>query len=189
MLSRCCFFLLAVLLFAGCKQETKVPLIGAPPPPIETNFDQLQTVLAVIPKMGEVLLYEGLPSDFWEPELVEQELKSKKTTKLHGYPLYEELLAIQGSDGEQFTTLLSGRNSYAKLDRSKSCGGFYPDYCLEWKAGDGTTHVLICLECGEVKIHGPKQSLHCDLSREAAQNLKKMLSRYRKNRPDPKPNP
>lgn len=176
-------FVLAVLWLVGCKQEIKVAFDAAPPPPIETNFDRLPMVLAGIPKTGVALLYEGLPSEFWEPESLVQELARTKTIKLHGYPLYEELLALQETDGEQFTALFSARPSFAKYTDGKKGGGFHADYCLEWKAGDETTHVVISLEMSEVKMYGPKSELHCDLSPEAAQNLRQLLSRYRKNRP------
>ena len=90
------WFLLTALLFVGCESKLQVELEVATPPPIETNFERLPLILAGIQKTGDVRLYEGLPSDFWEPELLEQELKRKKTIRLQGYPVYEELLAIQG---------------------------------------------------------------------------------------------
>lgn len=174
---------LTVLWLIGCKQEIKVAFDGAPPPPITTNFDRLPTVLAGIPKTGAALLYEGLPSEFWEPESLVQELARAKTIKLHGYPFYEEQLAFHEADGEQFTALLAARNSFAKFTDGKNGGGFHADYCLEWKSGEETTHIVIALESGEVKMYGPKSELHCDLSQEAAQKLRQLLIRYRKNRP------
>lgn len=182
-------FVLAALWLIGCKQETKVVFDGVPPPPIEKNFDRLPTVLAGIQKTGDLRLYEGLPSDFWEPELLEQELKRTKTIKLYGYPLYEDQLALQETDGEQFTALLSARTSFATFSDAKKCEGFHADYGLEWKTGEETTHALIGLECGEVKLYGPKSQLHCDLSPEAAEKLRQLLNRYRKNRPVEKPSP
>ena len=182
-------FVLAALCLVGCKQEVKVVFDAAPPPPIETNFDRLPTVLAGIPKTEASLLYEGLPSEFWEPELLVQELARTKTIKLHGYPLYEELLALQGTDGEQFTALFSARTSFANYTDEKKGGGFHADYCLEWKTSEGTTHVVISLELGEVKMYGTKSELHCDLSQNAAQKLRQLLSRYRKNRPIETPSP
>ncbi len=182
-------FVLAVLWLVGCNQEVKVAVDITPPPPIETNFDRLPTILAGIPKTGVALLYEGLPSDFWEPQLLEQELARTKTIRLHGYPFYEELLALQGTDGEQFTALFSARTSFTKYTDGKKGGGFHANYCLEWKTGEETTHVVIALECGEVKMFGPKSELHCDLSQEAAQKLRQLLSRYRKNCPVETPSP
>ena len=143
-------FVLVALWLVGCRQEVKVAFDTTPPPPIETNFDRLPTVLAGIPKTGAALLYEGLPSEFWEPEALVQELARAKTIKLHGYPLYEELLAWQGTDGEQLTALFSARTSFAKYTDGKKGGGFHANYCLEWKSGEGTTHVVIALEGGAV---------------------------------------
>ena len=180
---------LTALWFIGCKQEIKVEFDGAPPPPIETNFDRLPTIPDAIPKAGVALLYEGLPSEFWEPELLVQELARKKTIKLHGYPFYEEQLAFQETDGEQFTALLTARTSFSKLTDGKKGGGFHADYCLEWKSGDATIHVVFAQESGEVKMYGPKSELHCDLSPDAAQKLQQLLNRYRKNRTVEKPNP
>ena len=106
-----------------------------------------------------------------------------------GYPFYEERLSWQGTDGEQLTTLLSARTSFAKLTAGKQGGGFHANYCLEWKTAEGTTLAIICLECGEVKMYGPKSQLHCDLSQEAAQKIRPMLGRYRKNCPAESPSP
>lgn len=182
-------FVLAALWLVGCKQEIKVTFDAAPPPPIETKFDRLPTVLAGIPKTGVALLYEGLPSEFWEPESLVQELARAKTIKLHGYPFYEELLALQGTDSEQLAALFSARTSFANYTDGKKGGGFHADYGLEWKSGNETTHVVISLEDGEVKLYGPKSQLHCDLSQDAVQKLRQLLSRYRKNRPVETPSP
>ena len=57
-----------------------------------------------------MLLYEGLPSEFWEPELREQELNQAKTIKLHGYPFYEEPIALKGTDAEPIDALFSSGN-------------------------------------------------------------------------------
>lgn len=178
---------LIALVFVGCKQEVNVVFDAAPPPPIETDFDRLPIILSGIPKTGELSLFEGLPSEFWEPQLMEQELARTKTTMLHGYPLYKEQLTIQGSDGEQLTAVLSAPTSFTKFTDGKKGGGFHADYCLEWKFGEGTTHVVISLEGSEVKMYGPKSQLHCDLTPEAAQKLKQILGPYRKNRPMEEP--
>lgn len=177
------FIVLVPLWLAGCTQEGNVSFNLMPPPPIDTNFDRLPTVLEGIPKTGAAVLYEGLPSDFWEPQLLEQELARKKTVRIHGYPFYEELLAWQETDREQLTELLFARTSFAKYTSGKKGGGFHANYCLEWNAGGERAHMIIALDYGEVKIYGPKGELHCDLSQEAAQKLRQVFSRYRKNCP------
>jgi hypothetical protein len=173
----------AVVLLAGCGQEPPVEARYEPPARTDTRFERLPLVLQGIQKTGDVSLYEGLPSEFWEPELRAQERKQKKTIDLHGYPFYEEQLVLQGKDAEQLSILLSAKTSFQRYRGSKPCGGYQPDYCLQWKSNSTVTYVLISLECGEVKIFGPKGELYCDLSSGADRTLEQLLGSYRKNRP------
>ena len=79
--------------------------------------------------------------------------------------------------------MLSAKGSFKRYRGQKACGGYHPDYCVEWKTGDATTRALICMECGEVKFFGPRSELHCDLIPEATEKLAQRLAPYRKNRP------
>jgi hypothetical protein len=128
------WLILAATLFAGCSQATRVEVEYEPSPKTATNFANLPLVLANIPKRGDMILHEGLPSGFWEPELREQELNQKKTIKLRGYPFYEEPIALQGTDAEQFTALFSAKKSFKRYDEKKRCGGYDPEFYVEWKA-------------------------------------------------------
>ena len=87
------------------------------------------------------------------------------------------------SDAEQFTALFSAKGSFKRYRGQKACGGYHPDYCVEWKQGEAATRALICLECLEVKFFGPRSDLYCDLSPEAGQRLAQWLGPYQKNRP------
>jgi len=177
------WLMLAAAVFSGCTQATNVEIDHDQPRPISTDFGRLPTVLEGIRKSGEVVLHEGLPSEFWEPELLQREANRKRTTRLHGYPFYDERLALRGADAERFTALFSAKGSFKRYRGPKVCGGYHPDYCAEWKAGDAATRALICLECREVKIFGPRSELQCDLSPEAGRRLEQWLGPYRKNRP------
>ena len=173
---------LFVILCAGCSQASRVEVPYEPPIKTDTSFANLPRILAAIPKSGETVLYRGLPSEFWEPELRAQALNQAKTIKLHGYPFYEEPIPIQGADAGRLTTLLSSGTTFRRLDGKKRCSGYSPDYSVEWKAGEAVTRALICLECAEVKMFGPKGELHCDLTTEAKQTLESSLGRYREDR-------
>jgi hypothetical protein len=181
--------LLMVMLCLGCRDATEI-VVEEPPPAVSTDFARLQEVLAGVQKAGQVLLYEGLPSEFWEPQLRAQELAQKETLDVHGYPVYEEQLTLSDTDAEQLTSLFSARESYLPFDKvsRKKCGGFTAEYCAEWTTGETKTQLLICLECGEVMLFGPQSELHCNLSPDAAQRLKQLLSPYQKNPPSEKPN-
>ena len=177
------YLILAASLFAGCSQASRVEVEYEQAQKTDANFANLPLVLEGIAKSRDVMLHEGLPSEFWEPELRERELNQKATIKLHGYPFYDEPLALNGTDAEHFTALLSAKKSFKRYAENKRCSGYHPDYCLEWKAGEAATQALICLECGEIKLFGSKCELHCDLSNEAEKVLTELLSPYQKNRP------
>ena len=177
------WLMLAAALFAGCARSPNVAVEPEQPKPISTDFGRLPAALEGIRKSGEVVLHEGLPSEFWEPQLREQELGRKKTIRLHGYAFYDEGLALRGADAERLTALFTSQRSFLRYRGLKGCGGYHPDYCVEWKMGDAATRILISLECGEVKIFGPRSELHCDLSPESGQRLMQWLSPYAKNRP------
>jgi hypothetical protein len=79
--------------------------------------------------------------------------------------------------------LFSAKKSFKRYNGKKRCSDYHPDYCLEWKSDEDVTQALICLECREIKLFGPKHELQCDLSDEAAKVLAELLSPYQKNRP------
>jgi hypothetical protein len=185
---RVCLALVLTLL-VGCTQESRIETEHEQEIKTDTNFAHLPLILAGIPKSSDISLYEGLPSEFWEPELLERELSQKKTHKLHGYRFYEELITIEGADAEQLTALLSSKKAFRAYEKTKRCGGFYPEYCVEWKKGQTATQCLICLECGDVKMFGANNELHCDFSVDAQQKLKQLLGHYQKNRPVTKSSP
>ena len=178
------WLMLICALLVGCSRG---PIDNEPPPPTDTSFDRLPAILAGLSSAGEVLLYEGLPSEFWEPELRQRELGEKETIKLHGYPVHEETMQIQETDAGRLTALFSAKKSFAPYRGSKACGGFQPEFALEWKTDEAVTLALICLECGEVKLFGPNTELYCDLSGEVVLQLQQLLDPYRMNSPASEP--
>jgi hypothetical protein len=179
--SKRCWLLLAFTLFVGCTPRPEVAVEEELPPATDTNFDHLADILGGVSSAGEELLYEGLTSEFWEPELRARELREKETIRLQGYAFYDESQQMPAADVAALTALLSARESFARYNSRKSCGGFQPEYCLEWTTGETGTQALISLECGEVKWYGPRGELYCDLIPEAVKKLKQVLSPHQKN--------
>jgi hypothetical protein len=175
--------LLTTLLLAGCGPAPKPAVAPDQPEPSSTDFARLLPVLEGIRGSGAVALYEGLPSEFWEPQLREQKLSQKQTVRLHGYTFYDHRRALPPAAAERFTALFRAKGSFQGYRSTKACGGYHPDYCLEWSTGASATRGLVCLECGEVKFFGPAAALHCDLTPQAAQRVKQWLSTYQKDRP------
>ncbi|MCC7422713.1 MAG: hypothetical protein IT428_20730 [Planctomycetaceae bacterium] len=167
-------WLVAVLFLAGCAKPPAV--IDEIPPEISTSFERLPGILSSIRGPQDVVLREGLPSGFWEPELRVQALRERATIERHGYRLYDARLPATEEDCAQLTAIFASSTSFAPRRSAKQCGGFYPEYGIDWNTGEETTTALISLECGEVKLHSPKSDLYCDLSPAAASKLKSLLT-------------
>jgi hypothetical protein len=157
---------------------------------IDFNFDNRDRLVKGVQRADKVVLYEGLPHQSYETNLLERELKSKKTIKLHEYPFYDEPLQLSEGDGKRLTDVYCAQSSLRPLfgqtyfgDSDKKCGGYHPDFCIQWSSGQDVYQILLCFGCSEVKSFGPKVRLYCDMTDEAAQQFKAILKAYRKNRP------
>jgi hypothetical protein len=136
-------------------------------------------------KSSTLALYEGLPHQLYEEEALESELRSKRTTKLHGFPFYQETLPLAEADAERLRAALGDSATYKvrNLNATKLCGGFHPDYCVEWQGEGGPCRALVCFGCFEVNLHTPGADYFLDVSQQAVTRLREILKPYRKNRP------
>jgi hypothetical protein len=136
---------------------------------------------------GRILLYEGLPHPMYEPRVLESEKKSKPTVDLHGFPFYRELLELKPGDVERLKALLGDPATFRPYSGEKKCGGFHPDYAVEWSAGDTVYRSLICFGCFEAKLYGPEGGTTYDVGRDVQDRFEALLQPYRKNRPPYRP--
>ena len=136
-----------------------------------------------IANADEVVLLEGLPHGMFEHELLETERRSKPVRESHGHPFYEPPLVPTADDARRLTQLLSDPATLERVFLEKKCGGFHPDYAVEWVRGGERYQAQICFGCGEVKLFGPGIGGRYELSDGAVAELEVMLARYRKNRP------
>lgn len=181
-----CWSVCLLVVCLGCG-STEEPLVEEPPPAIGTDFSNLAGLLEGIDGSAVVSIYEGLPGDFWEPELRSRELQSKPTIVLHGYAVYAEPQEVEPEHVPLLTKLLAAPGSFGPLSANKSCGGFQAEYGVHWQTQRGECDMLICLECGECKIYAAAGELFCDLDKSAAAELKKVLAAYQVERPEPEP--
>jgi len=152
-------------------------------PDTDTRFGNLKELVSAVQKADNVVLYEGLPHPGHTPGLLDKELKSKRTVQIHGFPFYEESLQLKEADAKRLSELYCDPQSFKRFSGEKKCGGFHPDFCIEWHMGTTEYHVLICLGCYEIKSFGPKVELYCDVTDDARKQFKAVLTTYYKNRP------
>ena len=142
---------------------------------------------ATIARAGRITLYEGLPHQSEERKSFDAERKSKPTLELHGYAFYREALNLNAGDEEKLRSLLKNPKAFEPFSGEKKCGGFHPDYAVEWSVGDKNYSCLICFGCGEAMIHGPGAKARYDIQPDSLKRLKDVLKSYRINRPPYEP--
>jgi hypothetical protein len=149
----------------------------------DTNFDSHEVFVAAIKTASKIVLYEGLPHQAFDHDLLREELKSKETVTLDEFPFYAETFEWKPGDAEKVTSVFQSPKSFNPFLGEKLCGGFHPDYCIEWQVGSEVYRAQICFGCHEIKVYGPELLVHCDISKQGYEQLKEILGPYQKNRP------
>lgn len=139
--------------------------------------------VAGIKSSDSLTLYEGLPHQFYEPEALEQE-KKKPTVQLAGFPFYREPLELKEADRHALKDLIGDPGSLKAYSGEKKCGGFHPDYAVEWTEAGKSFRYLICFGCSEARVITPAGDSVYDITPRASVRLKELLAPYRKNRPN-----
>lgn len=141
-------------------------------------------VAQTIAKGQSCVLYEGLPHQRYEAELLDEEVRTKETLQFYGFAFYAEVLKLKPKDAKKLAGILAHWATFEEYSPGKRCGGFHPDYCVEWRVGIEAYRWLICLGCFEGKLAGPSSETHYDVSPKARASLQELLVPYHKNRPD-----
>lgn len=175
----------SLVLTAACGQVEQAP--RNTPTAFATEPDRrLAAMLMPLEKAEKVVVYEGLPHPFYEPELLAEEQQSKEVHKLHGNSFYKEPLKLALDDRKQLQALLSRPDVYEPWEGEKKCGGFHADYCVEWYRDGQFVRALICFGCGEILLAAPNDEQRYDIKYRTFGPAGDILLRYRQQRPDTK---
>lgn len=142
-----------------------------------------------ISKAQSVTLYEGLPHQLWEMELLEKELKEKKTVKFNKFPFYQTPIPITKEVARKLQALCSDVNNFKPYQGPKFCGGYHPDWCIEFKYGDKAIQVQVCFGCHEAAFNESEKHLMTDMNESVLKELGKILHPLQTNRPEEKVKP
>ncbi len=145
--------------------------------PIEASAIYRTTVSAA----KSLLIYEGLPHQMWDRELLATEIKRKDTTEIWDFPFYTP--SVDATNADELRKLLSNPASLRVYRGQKSCGGYHPDFCISWQAGKVNYYALICFGCHEIVFYNGKNSVNYDLETAAMEKFEQLLARYEAKRP------
>jgi hypothetical protein len=169
-----CMFL---LLLIGC---------ASPPDPFRGShsFSELSNLLAPIGTANEFKLYEGLPHQRMERDLFQQELERTDSIERAGSRYYSKPVAVDGTTSDKLRELTSDPRSFTErpVGVEKACGGYHPDWRLEWKDGNRTIAMELCFGCNDMKLYGDDELLIAT-EIDDPRSLESLLSPLRTNRP------
>ena len=162
-------------------------------PILHSRTDYLSRPRKLLPVMRDcpvTTLHEGLPHQHWERQVLFTEMQSKPTLQAHDFHFYTTPMHVTAEDDSAMRRVFETKGIFCEWSGYKLCGGFHPDWLLEWTAKDGTRfEMLLCFGCNEAKVFGPNGMSYYDLKASAAEELEEILKRYRKQRPARKARP
>jgi hypothetical protein len=150
----------------------------------DTGFEKNKALLGEILRTDRLIVYEGLPR--FRKEQVEQDKDLKQELTLHGYQFFKNPHEVSAEDKKSLQELLGDSRSFHQWVGHKMCGGFHPDYLVEYRVGESIYRILLCFGCHEIMIYGPDSSLWCDMNSTTYEKLLALLKKYDKNVPDRK---
>lgn len=135
---------------------------------------------------SHLTLYEGLPHQTFERESFVNEQRTKPTIVRLAYPFYSEPLQLSDADNSALKQILSDADTFEQFYAESLCGGFHPDFAVEFEHDSIRYTALLCFGCSEAKVTRGGAGTRYELNAAAAQKLKALLATYRKNRPPKK---
>jgi len=170
------FALFATIPGCGSSQNQSIALKSS-------DFTGLSVFIDAVNSGTRFKAFEGLPHQYYESTALKAELKKNNTIKFLEYPFYAAPVNMAVLDELKLNAIVGDPKSFEKWVGEKKCGGFHPDYALEWTSKAGAVRALLCFGCREIIFSLPNMSLRCDLQDDARDKQKAVLSKYRINRP------
>lgn len=155
------------------------------PDDVEKFRREIKSLIGGIGASTSVTIYEGLPHQRGEKKLLVDELRTKKTVRLHRFPFYDIAIPAKPEVAAKLIALCGAQETFGPYGGAKFCGGFHPDWCVEFKKGPDVYQILVCFGCQEVRLYGPQNMAYSDLDKATMTKLVDILKPLQNNRPKP----
>lgn len=170
MSKRACCIVASLFATVGCSREVK--------PEDYSPFAE------IVAHADRVVLYEGLPHQDLERDLLTKERATKQTITLGDYPFYAEPMPLTAQDAAALTEIFDGIDAFYGPPEATVCGKFHPDYAIEWTKGDEKVLVLVCFMCGEANVVAVSTTLEFGVAGNSMKATKTLLKDRWQNRPE-----
>ena len=131
-----------------------------------------------------ITVYEGLPHQTREADLLEQEKSRPDIVMISGFPFYKPGVRPNKKQEKQIKRLLGDRSNFY-IGQPKDCGPFHPDFSVKWMDEDSTNQIQVCFGCEEVR--GLSGVTVEDYDFKKFTELKQLLSEFSTKRPKSEP--
>ncbi len=112
-------------------------------------FERFAAFAQRMAEAEEVVIYEALPRAE-EKELAAIKQKSE-TIQIEGYDFYKRPIVVSPTQLEEMRRLLTNYAAFTLTpEGGKFCGGFHPDICWQYRAGQTACRMHVCLGCMEI---------------------------------------
>lgn len=170
----CCLWTLAVI---SAAQWSALGLL-----PLETHkIAESDPYRQTLRDATELVVFEGLPHQKWEPDQLEAELNRSDITKIWNYPFYTP--SVAATNAYDLKVLLGSQASIRPYGGGKLCGGYHPDFCVSWTVKSITYYVQVCFGCDEIVFYNGATHLKYDMADGINEKLRSALKSYAKKRP------
>lgn len=133
-------------------------------------------------KADKIFVYEGLPHQMFEADLLKVEMKRKDTHKISGYPFYIPKVIAPEKIAKTLREVAVNDENYAVFSGEKRCGGFHPDYAISWLDNGKKYSILFCYGCHEALFVDGQKTYRYDFKKVVKFRI--LLASFKSKRPN-----
>ena len=145
--------------------------------------DASEEARQALAKAKTFTLAEGLPHPSKESDLFTTQAQRKDTQQITGFFFYKPDQKIDPGTTDKLRQIIANSDNLTEWKEHKTCGGFHPDWSLNWRRGWSKDRALICFSCEEIIYISGDYQLRYNLTPTAAKQLKSLLNPFKAKRP------
>lgn len=130
-----------------------------------------------------VAIYEGLPHQTFEPDLLANELLRPDISHICEFPFYDHPIEVTSEEKRRLSAVALHLDIRATPVGLKLCGGFHPDFAVVWERRGKRYGMLICFGSNEWKRFTPHHVRHETMSSHVQSEMRQLLSGRNFHRP------
>jgi hypothetical protein len=147
---------------------------------LESGSASLGDLVSAIGRADSLAVLEGLPNRW---TLIPPDCDSTAIASIANYWFFKDRTIVDVRKRQAIAKAMTAKDAFEPWSGEKLCGGFHPDYCLQWHCGTEIHRALLCFGCHEVIYAGPKGSMRYDIGDNAYDELRDLLATYKTHHP------